>query len=111
MNELAIFEEYQETFEVMLFDNVVMASDLARVLIIYELGGLYLDFDQVLFDYDTRLNAFDFVSYTTDEFSFGYLIAETSFIGAMPKHPLTLEMMNQIRNYMAEEALLRLNYT
>jgi mannosyltransferase OCH1-like enzyme len=94
ISELEIFEEYQETFEVMLLDNVVMASDLARVLIVYELGGVYLDFDQVIFEYDHRLNAFEFVSYTTDEFSFGYLIAETSFIGAMPKHPLTLEMMN-----------------
>lgn len=94
MTELTIFEEYQDIFELMLFDNVVMASDLARVLIVYEKGGLYLDFDQVIFEYDTRINSFDFVSYTTDEFSFGYLIAETSFIGAMPKHPLTLEMIN-----------------
>ncbi len=94
MTELIIFEEYQDIFELMLFENVVMASDLARVLIVYELGGLYLDFDQVIFEYDTRINSFDFVSYTTDEFSFGYLIAETSFIGAMPKHPLTLEMIN-----------------
>jgi mannosyltransferase OCH1-like enzyme len=30
---------------VMLADNVVMASDLARVLVIYEYGGVYLDFD------------------------------------------------------------------
>ena len=36
MSELTIFEEYQETFEFMLSDNVVMASDLARVLLIYE---------------------------------------------------------------------------
>jgi mannosyltransferase OCH1-like enzyme len=45
MSELKVFEEYKETFEVMLADNVVMASDLARVLVIYEYGGVYLDFD------------------------------------------------------------------
>ena len=45
MSELSIFEEYQETFDLMISDNVVMASDLARVLVIYEKGGLYLDFD------------------------------------------------------------------
>ncbi len=95
----------------MLQDNVVMASDLVRFLAIYELGGLYLDFDQVLFEYDPRLNSFDFISYTTDQFSFGYLIAETSFIGAKSGHPIALEMLNQIRNYLADEALLKLNYT
>ncbi len=77
----------------MLNDNVVMASDLARLLVLHDLGGLYLDFDQVLYEYDTRLNSFDFIGYTTDQFSFGYLIAETSFIGARPKHPLIIETL------------------
>jgi hypothetical protein len=29
----------------MLADNVVMASDLGRFLILHDMGGLYLDFD------------------------------------------------------------------
>jgi mannosyltransferase OCH1-like enzyme len=77
----------------MLADNVVMASDLARILILHDIGGLYLDFDQVLNEWDERLNSFEFLSYTTDQFSFEYLIAETSFIGSITKHPLLKEMM------------------
>ena len=90
-------------------DNVVMASDLARFLILHDLGGLYIDFDQVLYEYDSRLNSFDFISYTTDQFSFGYLIAETSFIGAKPRHPLTVEVLNQIRNYIKSEEMVKIN--
>jgi hypothetical protein len=73
---------------------VVKASDLARFLILHDLGGAYLDFDQVLFEYDERLNpSFDFVSYLTDEFSFGYLIAETSFVMSTKGHPMTIEYL------------------
>ena len=34
------------------------------------------------------LNEFDFLSYITDEFSFGKSIVETSFVGAGPNHEL-----------------------
>jgi hypothetical protein len=72
-----------------------MASDLSRFLILHDLGGLYLDFDQILFEYDERLNpSFDFVTYLTDEFSFGYLIAETSFVMSKAKHHITQEYLN-----------------
>ena len=47
-----------------------MASDLARFLIVYEMGGMYLDIDQVMYEYDDRLNSFDFFSYTTHTFSY-----------------------------------------
>ena len=45
VRELEVYKEYQKVFLRMLDDNVVMASDLARFLILYEVGGLYLDFD------------------------------------------------------------------
>ena len=45
INELPIFEEYRDVFDRMLADNVVMASDLGRFLILHDIGGLYLDFD------------------------------------------------------------------
>ncbi len=109
LKELPIFEEYRDVFDRMLADNVVMASDLGRFLILHDVGGLYLDFDQVLYEWDERLNSFEFLSYTTDQFSFGYLIAETSFIGATPKHPLVKEMLQQIRDYMTSEALVNQN--
>jgi mannosyltransferase OCH1-like enzyme len=66
LNELPIFDEYRDVFDRMLADNVVMASDLGRFLILHDLGGLYLDFDQVLYEWDERLNSFEFLSYTTD---------------------------------------------
>jgi mannosyltransferase OCH1-like enzyme len=50
----------------MLADNVVMASDLGRFLILHDVGGLYLDFDQVLYEWDEKLNSFEFLSYTTE---------------------------------------------
>lgn len=90
----ATFSDYEGLFNVTLQDNVVMASDLARFLILYERGGLYLDFDQVLYEYNTTfLNSFDVLSYTTDQFSFGHLIAETSFIASIPGHPLLETML------------------
>lgn len=100
-----MFEEYKSILDKMIDDNVVMASDLSRILILYDQGGVYLDFDQVLYEYDGRLNSFDFISYTTDEFAFGYLIAETSFIGSKPKHPLLIEFMNQTRAYIEGELI------
>jgi len=66
LKELTIFEEYRDVFDRMLADNVVMASDLGRFLILHDVGGLYLDFDQVLYEWDERLNSFEFLSYTTD---------------------------------------------
>jgi hypothetical protein len=45
INELPIFEQYRDVFDRMLADNVVMASDLGRFLILHDIGGLYLDFD------------------------------------------------------------------
>ena len=66
MKELEIFLEYRDVLDRMLADNVVMASDLARFLIVHEIGALYLDFDQVLYEWDERLNSFKYMSYTTD---------------------------------------------
>ena len=68
----------------MINDNVVMASDLARFMILYDLGGMYLDIDQVMIEFDDRLLSFDFVGYTTDDFSFDLFIAETSFLASAP---------------------------
>ena len=45
IKELPVFEEYRHVFDRMLADNVVMASDLGRMLILHDVGGLYLDFD------------------------------------------------------------------
>jgi len=66
LKELPIFEEYRDVFDRMLADNVVMASDLGRFLILHDVGGLYLDFDQVLYEWDEKLNSFEFLSYTTE---------------------------------------------
>ena len=94
LSELPSFSNYSELFNQIVNEDVVKASDLARFLVLHDLGGLYLDFDQILFEYDERLNpSFDFVTYLTDEFSFGYLIAETSFIMSKPNHPITIEYL------------------
>jgi hypothetical protein len=37
------------------------------------------------------------------------LIAETSFIAASPLHPIVKEMLQQIRDYMTQEALVNQN--
>lgn len=75
----------------------MMASDLARFLILYEKGGLYLDFDQVIYEFDVRLLSFDFIGYTTETFSFGMLITETSFVGSVPSHPIITEYLREVR--------------
>ena len=94
LRELESFGNYSQLFNQIVSEDVVKASDLARFLVLNELGGLYIDFDQVLYEWDERLTqSFDFVSYLTDEFSFGYLIAETSFIMCKPKHPITTEYL------------------
>lgn len=92
----------------MIKQNVVMSSDLARFLILYELGGMYLDIDQVIIEFDERLLSYDFVGYTTDEFSFGYWVAETSFMATIPKFPLILEYFRQAREfaYMAPNSTI-----
>jgi hypothetical protein len=35
-------------------------------------------------EFDERLLNFDFVGYTTDDFSFGLFVAETSFLASAP---------------------------
>ena len=94
LTELPSYSNYSELFNQIVRQDVVMASDLARFLVLHDLGGMYLDFDQILYEYDERLNpSFDFVTYLTDEFSFGYRIAETSFIMSKPRHPITVEYL------------------
>ena len=102
LKELNIFKDYEDLFLHMLDLNVVMASDLSRFLILYELGGMYLDIDQVLYEFDERLLAFDFFGYTTDLFSFGRFIAETSFMASVPGLPLFEEYFRQARSYAAQ---------
>lgn len=43
--ELSYYSQYESIFKQMIDENVVMATDLARFLIVYELGGMYLDTD------------------------------------------------------------------
>jgi mannosyltransferase OCH1-like enzyme len=45
LKELPSFKDHEDVFEILMKDNVVMGSDLARFLILHDLGGLYLDFD------------------------------------------------------------------
>ena len=91
MKELDCFKDYEDLLQYTIDQNVVMASDLARFMVLYELGGMYIDIDQVMYEFDERVLSFDFLGYTTDEFSYGMLIAETSFLASIPQHPLTLE--------------------
>lgn len=93
VTELGFYPEYESIFLQMVDENVVMATDLARFLIVYELGGMYLDTDQVIYEYDERLNSFDYFSYTTHEFSFDLLIAETSFFAGVPLSPIIEEYL------------------
>ncbi len=65
--------------------NPVMASDLVRMLAVEQEGGLYLDLDQVIYEYDTRLHYFHLFAYSASYMDQPGI--ETSFYGAIPHHP------------------------
>ena len=62
------------------------AADLFRLFIVYNEGGVYLDFDQIIYEYDIALHKFDFVGYSTP-YHEKYLLIEMSYIAGIAGHP------------------------
>ncbi|CDW75992.1 UNKNOWN [Stylonychia lemnae] len=74
--------------------QVIFAADLFRYLVVFEMGGVYLDVDQVVFEYDLILHKLDLVLYS-QQYS-GIQSVETSFMASKPQNPLFKEVMKQI---------------
>lgn len=65
--------------------EVGKACDVARMLIVYDQGGLYLDLDFYIEDWDHKLNYyFDFFGFRETEFKSYHL--STFGFGARPHH-------------------------
>lgn len=70
------YSEYKEIFDYYMIDGlgVGKACDLARMLIVYNEGGLYLDLDFYIEEWDANLNYyFDFYGLRDIEFYVYYL--------------------------------------
>lgn len=76
-------------------------ADLFRCFIIHNVGGVYLDFDQIVFEYDIALHKFDFISYTTD-YHKKYKLIENSIIASAKNHPVPgIAVAQMINNHFA----------
>lgn len=71
-----------------------MASDVFRYAVLKNEGGVYLDIDQLVNDYDLNLHKFDFVGYS-NTYS-GVPSLETSFMASIPHHPIVSLMLADI---------------
>ncbi|CDW71622.1 UNKNOWN [Stylonychia lemnae] len=101
MRELSEFESMEEHRPVLEEidraieqKNYAGGADIARLLILYEIGGLYTDQDHQIIQYDPLLNKLNlfFYEYT----NVGYHTIENSMIGASPKNKYILEAMRAI---------------
>lgn len=79
----------------------VKASDIARVALVYELGGFYVDLDLWLSKWDMNLmKIFDHVAFAYQEFKSMNISMVTTTYGFMarPNHPVTENYINEYRN-------------
>ncbi|CDW91432.1 UNKNOWN [Stylonychia lemnae] len=83
-----ILDEIDRSIELKQFAG---GADIARLLILYELGGLYTDQDHQIIQYDPLLNKMNLFFY--EHINVGFHTLENSLIGASPKNNYILEYM------------------
>jgi len=76
------------------------SSDMARNLILREFGGIYVDIDEYIHNFTTKVNyQFDFFTSVLDMRGDGLVTFENQLMGCRPFHPVIDEYVKVILNF------------
>lgn len=106
LNELQIFDDVMKDALIAYADSdrVGAAADFARMAIIYEEGGFYIDLDFWLKEWDIRINKiFDFFGFKCGEYVDSFVLFTWGFL-SRPHHDIHLNYLTEFKkNYLMQK--------